>query len=310
MDKNIITSGEKRYIGVRNFSDIIAAANRKIPNVNFDVNLINHAVVSLDYTAVSGASNNITLNLNHVGYNTNVRGAYFRYEQCGYTYVDLMTMSAKMGMQAYIYSDAEYQAYKDSIYEFYTGLNEKGYMVASATQVALGNYSESDITMLGTIGQIGAGLLGADLPADLRDLVYDLQHWNELVKNNPGQIALDTVGVLPLIGVIKYGDEAALVIKKADGTIEKVITSKKLPQQAGRGQSKGGRHEPLNLKEQLAMEEVLTNPSKGIVLVGKNTDPRWPAEEGWVKKTQNVNGYEIHYEYNPRTGEVDDVKFK
>ncbi len=223
LDKNIITSGEKRYIGVRNFSDIIAAANRKIPNVNFDVNLINHAVVSLDYTAVSGASNNITLNLNHVGYNTNVRGAYFRYEQCGYTYVDLMTMSAKMGMQAYIYSDAEYQAYKDSIYEFYTGLNEKGYMVASATQVALGNYSESDITMLGTIGQIGAGLLGADLPADLRDLAYDLQHWNELVKNNPGQIALDTVGVLPLIGVIKYGDEAALVIKKADGTIENVI---------------------------------------------------------------------------------------
>ena len=43
-------------------------------------------------------------------------------------------------------------------------------MVASATQVVLGNYSESDITMLGTIGQIGAGLLGADLPADLRDL--------------------------------------------------------------------------------------------------------------------------------------------
>ena len=64
------------------------------------------------------------------------------------------------------------------------------------------------------------------------------------MKNNPGQIALDTVGVLPLIGVIKYGDEAALVIKKADGTIEKVITSKKLPQQAGRGQSKGGRHVP------------------------------------------------------------------
>ncbi len=223
LDKNIISSGEKRYIGVRKFSDIIAAANWKMPNVNFDVNLINNAVVSMDYTAVSGASNNITLNLNHVGYNTNVRGTYFRYEQCGYTYVDLMTMSAKMGMQAYIYSDAEYQAYKDSIYEFYTGLNEKGYMVASATQVALGNYSESDITMLGTIGQIGAGLLGADLPADLRDLAYDLQHWNELVKNNPGQIALDTVGVLPLIGVIKYGDEAALVIKKADGTIEKVI---------------------------------------------------------------------------------------
>lgn len=145
---------------------------------------------------------------------------------------------------------------------------------------------------------------------DLRDLAYDLQHWNELVKNNPGQIALDAIGVLPVIGVLKNADEVALVVKNADGTIEKVITQKNIPIQAGRGQSKGGRHEPVNLQEQLAMETVLTNPGDGIVLLGKNTDPRWPAEEGWLKKTQNVNGYEIHYEYNPRTGEIDDVKIK
>ena len=128
-----------------------------------------------------------------------------------------------MGMQALIYSDSEYQAYKDSIFKFYTGLDEKGYMIASASQLALGNYSEEDITTLGTIGQIATGVIGADLPADLRDLAYDLQHWNELVKENPGQIALDVTGVLPVIGVLKYGDETALVLKNADGTIEKII---------------------------------------------------------------------------------------
>lgn len=80
--------------------------------------------------------------------------------------------------------------------------------------------------------------------------------------------------------------------------------------QAGRGQSKGGKHVPENLKEELGMEEVISNPDNGRELVGKNTDPRWPANEGWEKRVQNVNGTEIHYEYNPLTGEVDDVKIK
>ena len=69
-----------------------------------------------------------------------------------------------------------------------------------------------------------------------------------------------------------------------------------LPQQAGKGQSRGGRHEPANLNEKLAMEEAMTNPESGMSLEGKNTDPRWPAEEGWEKWVQNVNGYEIHYQ--------------
>ncbi|MDT2239352.1 hypothetical protein P7H22_01580 [Paenibacillus larvae] len=55
------------------------------------------------------------------------------------------------------------------------------------------------------------------------------------------------------------------------------------PKVAGRGQSKGG-HQPTNLKERLAMEEAMSNPAAGKTLEGKNTDPRWPASEGWVKK--------------------------
>ena len=81
------------------------------------------------------------------------------------------------------------------------------------------------------------------------------------------------------------------------------------PKVEGRGQSKGG-HQPENLREQLAVEEAMSNPKAGRVLEGKNTDPRWPADEGWVKKAQNVNDVEIHYQYNSKTGQIDDFKIK
>ncbi|MFP3964434.1 PA14 domain-containing protein [Actinomadura fulvescens] len=77
----------------------------------------------------------------------------------------------------------------------------------------------------------------------------------------------------------------------------------------GRGHT--GRYEPRNLKEQLAMEQAMSNPAAGTEI--KNitmTDRRWPAKEGWVKMRQNVNGVEVHYVRNTKTGRVDDFKFK
>lgn len=70
-----------------------------------------------------------------------------------------------------------------------------------------------------------------------------------------------------------------------------------------------GRTTPNNLAEQLAMEQVKSNPS-GQKIDVKMTDPRWPASQGWVKMSENVNGVEIHYNENTVTGEVDDFKFK
>nr|WP_245809176.1 VENN motif pre-toxin domain-containing protein [Acinetobacter populi] len=74
-----------------------------------------------------------------------------------------------------------------------------------------------------------------------------------------------------------------------------------------------GRTEPRNLNEKLAMEQVKNNPQ------GK-TPPRMPkmsdsknnlyAEDGWVKRAQNVNGVEIHYVENTKTGQTIDFKFK
>ena len=74
-----------------------------------------------------------------------------------------------------------------------------------------------------------------------------------------------------------------------------------------------GRVTPKDLKEQLAMGEVKSNP------LG-TTSPRMPKmsdtknnllhEDGWVKRTQNVNGVEIHYVENIKTNETLDYKFK
>ena len=36
----------------------------------------------------------------------------------------------------------------------------------------------------------------------------------------------------------------------------------------------------------------------------------WFASDGWVKMSQNVNGIEIHYIHNTKTGIYTDFKFK
>ena len=71
-----------------------------------------------------------------------------------------------------------------------------------------------------------------------------------------------------------------------------------------------GRSTPANLREKLAMEQAISNPAEGRPLPVPMTDPRWPATDGWVKISQNINGIEIHYVRNSITGAIDDFKFK
>ena len=76
-----------------------------------------------------------------------------------------------------------------------------------------------------------------------------------------------------------------------------------------------GRTEPANLREQLAMEQVKSNPSAGTQLTKiQMNDPRWPSSEGWIKMQQIVptsQGYiNIHYVHNPIFNIYDDFKFK
>ncbi|MFD2426321.1 hypothetical protein ACFSUI_22360 [Ralstonia solanacearum] len=60
------------------------------------------------------------------------------------------------------------------------------------------------------------------------------------------------------------------------------------------------------------MLQTMSNPEAGTVVPLRKgmTDSRWLSSDGWVKMTQNVNGVEIHYVRNTKTGAVDDFKFK
>jgi RHS repeat-associated protein len=90
------------------------------------------------------------------------------------------------------------------------------YMSDSFDQVIKGNYSDS-VTVIGTSGQIVLGFLNLDLPGDLRDITYDITNW-EWSWSHAGQTALDSAALLPIVGILKYGDEVGTVIKGTSKT--------------------------------------------------------------------------------------------
>ena len=82
---------------------------------------------------------------------------------------------------------------------------------------------------------------------------------------------------------------------------------------ANRGHSVG-RHEALNLREQLALLQVQSNPTAGRVILDDLTDPRWLSSEGWVKMQQTFtfgdnSKLSIHYVINDTMYLMDDFKF-
>ncbi len=82
------------------------------------------------------------------------------------------------------------------------------------------------------------------------------------------------------------------------------------------GKGNTGRILPNTLNEQMAMNQVLSNPLEGATKVPiEMTDSRWLATDGWVKMqsvVQHEDGTKttIHFVYNEITGAFDDFKFK
>ncbi len=83
------------------------------------------------------------------------------------------------------------------------GKSATDYVWKSVTKFVLGDYSDDNITVLSFVGNIITGIFDVDLPLDVRDIVYDVQHWGE-GENFGIYFALDVVALLPVIGVIKY----------------------------------------------------------------------------------------------------------
>jgi len=69
-----------------------------------------------------------------------------------------------------------------------------------------------------------------------------------------------------------------------------------------------GRYPPRNLSEKLAIEEAMRNPQMGKRLPLKMGDPRWHANEGWVKMEYQHNNVKVHYVRNTKNGAIDDFK--
>ena len=60
--------------------------------------------------------------------------------------------------------------------------------------------------------QVGAGILNVDLPMDIRDISADIRNW-EWSWEHAGQTVLDGVGLLPVVGTLKYTDEVGTLVK-------------------------------------------------------------------------------------------------
>ncbi|WBW97314.1 polymorphic toxin-type HINT domain-containing protein [Oceanirhabdus sp. W0125-5] len=120
--------------------------------------------------------------------------------------VNSSSSGSKCSSQGYDYTSNNTQVSKES------WLDKTGdYLKRSGEQIILGNYSD-EVTMLGTAGQVATGLIGIDLPADIRDLTHDLTNW-EWSWSHAGQTALDAIGLVPLIGVAKNADEVGTLAK-------------------------------------------------------------------------------------------------
>ena len=170
---------------------------------------------------------------------------------------------------------------------------------------------------------IGLGAAGAipvlGVVPDVVDAVYTSGEaiFSEHSSGADAAMAWGAVGASIIPGVDQAADAAKIAKRTADAAnvvdaahdVEKAAEAAS----AARAAISTGRTEAVNLTEQLAMQQVKSNP-QGI------TPPRMPKmsdtkngllhEDGWVKKTQNVNGVEIHYVENIKNGEKIDFKFK
>ncbi len=120
--------------------------------------------------------------------------------------------------------EQEQSAYEAELYEIETVWYKKmldkaeDYLIRSAECIVLGNFTD-EVTLLGVAGQITLGILDLDLPCDIRDIIADVRNLakaDEIKWDMIAMLALDLIGVIPVIGALKYSDEIGTLFKNAD----------------------------------------------------------------------------------------------
>ena len=119
--------------------------------------------------------------------------------------------------------EQEQSAYEAELYEIETVWYKKmldkaeDYLIRSAECIVLGNFTD-EVTLLGVGVQIVLGILDLDLPCDIRDIIADIKNLAETDRvrwDLIGMLALDLIGLIPVIGALKYSDEVGTLFKNA-----------------------------------------------------------------------------------------------
>ncbi len=112
------------------------------------------------------------------------------------------------------------------------------YVKRSGEKILLGDYSRKEVSVLSCAGSGVLSIAGLDVALDVRDLAYDIQHIGQQ-ENWVVWLAVDTVAIIPVVGMVKYLkyskktgkmlDQAADVTKGADNAkgAAKVLDSAK-----------------------------------------------------------------------------------
>ena len=120
--------------------------------------------------------------------------------------------------------EQEQSAHEAELYEIETVWYKKrldkaeDYLIRSAECVVLGNFTD-EVTVLGVAGQFAMGFFDLDLPCDIRDIIADVRNLaqaDEIKWDMIAMLALDLIGVIPVIGALKYSDEIGTLFKNAD----------------------------------------------------------------------------------------------
>ena len=120
--------------------------------------------------------------------------------------------------------EQEQSDYEAELYEIETAWHKKmldkaeDYLIRSAECIVLGNFTD-EVTVLGVGVQIVLGIFDLDLPCDIRDIIADVRNLaqaDEIKWDMIAMLALDLIGVIPVIGALKYSDEIGTLFKNAD----------------------------------------------------------------------------------------------
>ena len=112
------------------------------------------------------------------------------------------------------------------------------YLDRSFRQVVLGNYSDEEITVLGTSMQVLLAFSGLDVLCDIRDVTADAVNWEDTPEHKMNTV-VDVIAVIPMVGVLKHTDEIQELLKSGEDILYLFRVEGKVLAVAGAGAGTG-----------------------------------------------------------------------